>query len=77
MDVLLQCPAKPPKMMTVLAIIASLLPVMYVQTIGTDVMKHIATPLIGGMVTVPILSLIIIPVVYLWWQEKKILGQKV
>jgi copper/silver efflux system protein len=64
-----------PKMMTVSVIIAGLLPVMYGQAIGTDVMKRIAAPLIGGMVTAPILSLIIIPVVYLWWQEKKLLGQ--
>ena len=59
-----------PKMMTVSVIIAGLLPVMYGQGIGTDVMKRIAAPLIGGMVTAPILSLIIIPVAYLWWQEK-------
>ncbi len=59
-----------PKIMTVSVIIAGLLPVMYGQDIGTDVMKRIAAPLIGGMVTAPILSLIIIPVVYLWWQER-------
>ena len=64
-----------PKMMTVSVIIAGLLPVMYGQDIGTDVMKRIAAPLIGGMVTAPILSLIIIPVVYLWWQEKLLRGQ--
>ena len=64
-----------PKMMTVSVIIAGLLPVMYGQAIGTDVMKRIAAPLIGGMVTAPILSLIIIPVVYLWWQEKLLKGQ--
>ncbi|HSM98945.1 MAG TPA: efflux RND transporter permease subunit, partial [Gallionella sp.] len=61
-----------PKMMTVSVIIAGLLPVMYGQDIGIDVMKRIAAPLIGGMVTAPILSLIIVPVVYLWWQEKKL-----
>jgi Cu(I)/Ag(I) efflux system membrane protein CusA/SilA len=64
-----------PKMMTVAIIIAGLLPVMYGQDIGADVMKRIAAPLIGGMVTAPILSLIIIPVVYLWWQEKKLFGK--
>jgi len=64
-----------PKMMTVSVIIAGLLPVMYGQSIGTDVMKRIAAPLIGGMVTAPFLSLIIIPVVYLWWQEKLLKGQ--
>ena len=65
-----------PKMMTVSVIIASLLPVMYGQEIGTDMMKRIAAPLIGGMVTAPILSLIIIPVVYLWWQEKLLKNQE-
>jgi Cu(I)/Ag(I) efflux system membrane protein CusA/SilA len=64
-----------PKMMTVSVIIAGLLPVMYGQSIGTDVMKRIAAPLVGGMITAPFLSLIIIPVVYLWWQEKRLLGQ--
>ncbi len=63
-----------PKMMTVSVIIAGLLPVMIGQDIGTDVMKRIAAPLIGGMVTAPILSLIIIPVVYLWWQERRLRG---
>jgi len=61
-----------PKLMTVSVIIAGLLPVMYGQSIGTDVMKRIAAPLIGGMVTAPLLSLIVIPVVYLWWHEKKL-----
>lgn len=59
-----------PKLMTVSVIIAGLLPVMYGQAIGTDVMKRIAAPLIGGMVTAPFLSLIVIPVVYLWWHER-------
>jgi Cu(I)/Ag(I) efflux system membrane protein CusA/SilA len=58
-----------PKLMTVSVIIAGLLPVMFGDETGTDVMKRIAAPLIGGMVTAPLLSLIIIPVVYLWWQE--------
>lgn len=61
-----------PKLMTVSVIIAGLLPVMYGQATGTDVMKRIAAPLIGGMVTAPLLSLIVIPVVYLWWQERSL-----
>jgi Cu(I)/Ag(I) efflux system membrane protein CusA/SilA len=65
-----------PKLMTVAVIIAGLLPVMYGQEIGTDVMKRIAAPLIGGMVTAPFLSLIVIPVVYLWWNEKRLKDQK-
>ena len=61
-----------PKLMTVSVIIAGLLPVMYGHETGTDVMKRIAAPLIGGMVTAPLLSLIVIPVVYLWWQERSL-----
>jgi len=59
-----------PKMMTVSVIVAGLLPVMFSHAIGTDVMKRIAAPLIGGMVTAPLLSLIVIPTLYLWWHEK-------
>lgn len=60
-----------PKMMTVSVIVAGLLPVMFSDAIGADVMKRIAAPLIGGMVTAPLLSLLVIPVVYLWWQERQ------
>ncbi len=59
-----------PKMMTVCVIVAGLLPVMFSNAIGTDVMKRIAAPLIGGMLTAPLLSLVVIPMIYLWWQEK-------
>lgn len=59
-----------PKMMTVSVIVAGLLPVMFSDAVGTDVMKRIAAPLIGGMVTAPLLSLLVIPLIYLWWQEK-------
>jgi Cu(I)/Ag(I) efflux system membrane protein CusA/SilA len=61
-----------PKLMTVSVIIAGLLPVMYSDAIGADVMKRIAAPLIGGMLTAPLLSLIVIPSIYLWWHEKDI-----
>ncbi|MBI5918650.1 MAG: efflux RND transporter permease subunit [Nitrosomonadales bacterium] len=59
-----------PKMMTVSVIVAGLLPVMFSNAIGTDVMKRIAAPLVGGMLTAPLLSLLVIPVIYLWWQER-------
>ena len=61
-----------PKMMTVSVIVAGLLPVMFSNAVGTDVMKRIAAPLVGGMITAPLLSLIVIPVIYLGWQEKKL-----
>jgi Cu(I)/Ag(I) efflux system membrane protein CusA/SilA len=59
-----------PKMMTVSVIVAGLLPVMVSHDTGTEVMKRIAAPLIGGMLTAPLLSLIVIPTLYLWWHEK-------
>lgn len=61
-----------PKMMTVSVILAGLIPVMVTSSTGADVMKRIAAPLVGGMVTAPLLSLIVIPVVYAWWLEKRL-----
>jgi Cu(I)/Ag(I) efflux system membrane protein CusA/SilA len=61
-----------PKMMTVSVIVAGLLPVMFSDAVGTDVMKRIAAPLVGGMITAPLLSLIVIPLIYLGWQEKRL-----
>ncbi len=57
-----------PKMMTVTAIIAGLLPIMWSHGTGADVMKRIAAPMVGGMVTSTILTLIVIPVVYEMWR---------
>jgi Cu(I)/Ag(I) efflux system membrane protein CusA/SilA len=59
-----------PKMMTVSVILAGLLPVMIASSAGADVMKRVAAPLLGGMVTAPVLSLIVIPVIYAWWQGR-------
>jgi len=61
-----------PKMMTVSVILAGLIPVMVASSTGADVMKRIAAPLVGGMVTAPLLSLIVIPVVYAWWLGKRL-----
>ena len=63
-----------PKMMTVSVILAGLLPVMFSEGTGTEVMKRIAAPLLGGMLTAPLLSLIVIPVLYSWWKERSIAG---
>ncbi len=57
-----------PKMMTVTAIIAGLLPIMWSHGTGSDVMKRIAAPMVGGMVTSTVLTLIVIPVVYEMWR---------
>jgi Cu(I)/Ag(I) efflux system membrane protein CusA/SilA len=56
-------------MMTVTAIIAGLLPIMWSHGTGADVMKRIAAPMIGGMVTSTILTLAVIPAIYAIWRE--------
>jgi Cu(I)/Ag(I) efflux system membrane protein CusA/SilA len=67
-----------PKMMTVTAITAGLLPILWGHGTGASVMKRIAAPMVGGMVSSTILTLIVIPAVYsLWkeWQIKRALAQ--
>jgi Cu(I)/Ag(I) efflux system membrane protein CusA/SilA len=58
-----------PKMMTVTAIIAGLLPILWGTGAGASVMKRIAAPMVGGMVSSTVLTLIVIPAVYSLWQE--------
>jgi len=58
-----------PKMMTVTAIMAGLLPIMWSHGTGADVMKRIAAPMIGGMVTSTILTLMVIPAIYALWRS--------
>jgi copper/silver efflux system protein len=63
-----------PIVMTASAIIAGLLPIMCSQETGARVMKRIAAPMIGGMVSATILALILIPIVYeIWrgWQVRR------
>ena len=55
-----------PKMMTVVAIMAGLLPIMWSNGTGSEVMQRIAVPMIGGMISSTILTLIVIPAVYAW-----------
>ncbi|MBY0248509.1 MAG: CusA/CzcA family heavy metal efflux RND transporter [Nitrospiraceae bacterium] len=57
-----------PKMMTVAAIMGGLLPIMWTTGTGADVMKRIAAPMIGGMVSSTILTLVVIPVLYMFWR---------
>jgi len=54
-----------PKLMTVFAIIGGLIPIMYINSVGSEVMQRIAAPMIGGIVSSGILTLIIIPTLYL------------
>ena len=61
-----------PKMMTVMSTTMGLLPLMWSLGTGADVMKRIAAPMIGGLVTSTILTLIIIPAVYFIWKGSKL-----
>ncbi|MCL4114634.1 UNVERIFIED_CONTAM: hypothetical protein GTU68_002205 [Idotea baltica] len=61
-----------PKAMTVAVIIAGLIPIMIGAGTGSDVMRRIAAPMIGGMVTAPLLSLLVIPAIYLIWKKREI-----
>jgi Cu(I)/Ag(I) efflux system membrane protein CusA/SilA len=53
-----------PKMMTVAAITAGLLPILWSTGTGSEVMQRIAVPMIGGMVSSTVLTLVVIPAVY-------------
>ncbi|MBI3752591.1 MAG: efflux RND transporter permease subunit [Deltaproteobacteria bacterium] len=57
-----------PKMMTVVAIMAGLLPIMWGTGTGSEVMKRIAAPMVGGMITSTILTLVVIPAIYTLWK---------
>jgi Cu(I)/Ag(I) efflux system membrane protein CusA/SilA len=58
-----------PKIMTVSAIIAGLLPVLWGSGAGSSVMRRIAAPMIGGMFSSTVLTLVVIPAVYSLWKE--------
>ena len=57
-----------PKMMTVSAIIFGLLPILWSTGAGSQVMKRIAAPMVGGMITSTLLTLIVIPAIYFLWK---------
>ena len=61
-----------PKLMTVTAIMAGLVPILWSQGTGADVMKRIAAPMVGGMVSSTILTLVVIPAIYSLWKEREI-----
>jgi copper/silver efflux system protein len=58
-----------PKMMTVAAITLSLVPILWSQQTGSDVLKRIAAPMVGGLITSAVLTLIVLPVIYSLWRE--------
>ena len=61
-----------PKAMTVAVILAGLFPIMWSGGTGSEVMQRIAAPMIGGMITAPLLSMLVIPVVYLLMRQRQL-----
>jgi len=59
-----------PKLMTVTAVLASLIPILFENGIGSDVMKPIAAPIVGGMITSTIHVLILVPVFFVLMKER-------
>ena len=61
-----------PKAMTVSVIFAGLLPIMLGGGTGSEVMKRIAAPMVGGMITAPLVSLLVLPVLYMIWKQRQL-----
>ena len=60
-----------PKAMTVAVIIAGLVPIMLGAGTGSEVMQRIAAPMVGGMITAPLLSMFVIPAAYLLMRQAR------
>jgi Cu(I)/Ag(I) efflux system membrane protein CusA/SilA len=61
-----------PKAMTVTVVIAGLLPIMFGGGTGSEVMRRIAAPMVGGMITAPLLSMFVLPAAYLMMHRREI-----
>jgi len=61
-----------PKIMTISVIVAGLLPIMWSHGTGADVMKRIAAPMVGGVVTSGLMELLVYPVIYFMWRGLKL-----
>jgi Cu(I)/Ag(I) efflux system membrane protein CusA/SilA len=55
-----------PKIMTVTAIMAGLLPIMWGSGTGSETMRRIAAPMVGGMISATVLTLVVVPVLFAW-----------
>jgi Cu(I)/Ag(I) efflux system membrane protein CusA/SilA len=64
-----------PKMMTVVAIMAGLLPIMWSSGTGSEVMRRIAAPMVGGMVSSTVLTLLVIPAIYALVKERALVKE--
>ena len=61
-----------PKMMTVCAILFGLLPILWGHGAGADVMKRIAAPMVGGVITSFALELLVYPAIFAWWKGRRL-----
>jgi Cu(I)/Ag(I) efflux system membrane protein CusA/SilA len=61
-----------PKMMTACTILAGLIPLLFSTGIGSEVMKRVAAPMIGGVLTSTALELLIYPAIYLVWKKREL-----
>jgi Cu(I)/Ag(I) efflux system membrane protein CusA/SilA len=66
-----------PKVMTVSTVVAGLLPIMWSTSAGSEVMKPLATPVLGGMVSSLLHVLIVTPVIFFWLRERQLKKQGV
>jgi copper/silver efflux system protein len=65
-----------PKLMTVSTMLIGLIPLLWATTSGADVMKRIAAPMVGGLLTSAFLTLEIIPVIVTYWRQEELLWQR-
>lgn len=65
-----------PKLMTVLTIFAGLLPIFITEGLGSDVMRRVALPMVGGMTSTTLLTLIVIPVIFDIWEGRRFRRQQ-
>jgi Cu(I)/Ag(I) efflux system membrane protein CusA/SilA len=61
-----------PIMMTVITVIVGLLPIMLGDGTGSEIMRRIAAPMVGGMISATVLTLAVIPAIFLLWQKRKL-----
>jgi Cu(I)/Ag(I) efflux system membrane protein CusA/SilA len=60
-----------PKLMTVFSLMAGLVPLLYIKGVGSEIMGRIAAPMLGGLITSTLLTLILVPIFYLWIVKSK------
>src|SRR6185295_3438400 len=65
-----------PKLMTVTTMLAGLVPILWAEGSGADVMKRIAAPMVGGLISSAFLTLEVIPVIYTYWRQEELLWER-